>query len=42
MSLNDRMLNERLDEWVAYFEKLKKEQEKSISKSNEKNTKKPA
>ena len=37
MSVNDRILNERYNEWLAYFERL--EEKKNLDK---KNTKKPA
>ena len=32
MSINDRMLNERLDDWMEYFDKLKKQEEQKKEK----------
>ena len=44
MSLNDRLLNERLEEWTEYFEKLKEREraEEEAKKSSEKNQEKSA
>ena len=41
MSINDRVLNERLNEWIAHFEKQEEEEARKLKeKASRKNNKK--